>query len=196
MNKPPTANPSDPKLRSLSFVTALWMALVIALAMAGYAVVQKMFEPQTTWRSLFIHHLWHVIVLGGVIYLACWMEFRRLLALPLNRIYLHLYAVGKGRLEPLKVNSNIREIRSIVEGVNLMIWRMGRASDPKALPDALEDLRVIRETIRELAAQKPDNFSELAGRLDDLEQNLSAIAPTEFKGDSTTTTDTQRLAHE
>ena len=176
MNKPHSITSDAAKHPSLSFVAALWTAAAIAVVMAVYAVLQKALEPDVTWRELFVHHLWHVFVLGGVIHLACWLVFRRLLDRPLNRIYVHLYAMGQGQLGPLQLHSRIRELVTIVDGINLLVWRMGRVLDPKALPDAQENIRVIREALSERSAQQPNAFSEVTERLDRVEKDLLALA--------------------
>ena len=184
MNKPHSFTSDAAKHPSLSFVAALWTAAAIAVVMAVYAVLQKAIEPDVTWRELFVHHLWHVFVLGGVIHLACWLVFQRLLGRPLNRIYLHLYGMGKGRLEPLKVESNVRELRSIIDGINLLIWRMGRSDDPNALPDAQERIATIRQRLRDLSMQQPEQSGEVTELLDGLERDLLAVAQFGLKQNS------------
>ena len=161
---------------SLSFVTALWTAVVIALIMAGYAVLQKALGPQMSWQDLFLQHLWHVVVLGGVIQLVCWLVLRRLLGQPLNQIYLHLYAVGKGHLDSIHISSNIREIRSISEGINLMVWRMRQISELKALSSSREEIRMIKKQMHRLAAHDPQVATIITEQLEQLEKNLLKLS--------------------
>ena len=118
--------------KSLSFFVALWTGLGVAASMAAYAVFQFLAYPRMTLGSLFVEHLWHVLVLGAVIYGICWAVFRRVLIRPIRTIHMHLYAVGAGRVEPLELESDVTEIRMIVDGVNLMIQRMGHGTWPGA----------------------------------------------------------------
>jgi hypothetical protein len=145
MNNQKTNPTERPQLASLSLIVALWTAGIIVIAMTAYAIWQYYTHPGISVGELIQNHLWHVLVLGAVIYASLWACFRRLLVQPLNRIYIHLYAVGKGQLEPLEIESNIREIYTIVEGINLMTSRMERAADPKSIPQTQEDIRIIKE---------------------------------------------------
>jgi hypothetical protein len=179
MNNQKTNPTERPQLASLSLIVALWTAGIIVIAMTAYAIWQYYTHPGISVGELIQNHLWHVLVLGAVIYASLWACFRRLLVQPLNRIYIHLYAVGKGQLEPLEIESNIREIQTIVEGINLMTGRMGRAADPKSLSLAQEDVRIIIEQVHSLSAEQPDAFSAITDRLVDLEKIILDLAQVE-----------------
>ncbi|MBI4583544.1 MAG: hypothetical protein HY717_05940 [Planctomycetes bacterium] len=74
--------------KSLSFVVALWTAIAIALSMGIYAVLQYFLVPNVTLSELLLNHLWHVLVLGSVIYLFLWLILKNVLLRPLQQIYL------------------------------------------------------------------------------------------------------------
>lgn len=176
--------PSAQMGRSLSSVTALWTAVAIALIMAGYAVFQKALGPEMSWQDLFFQHLWHVVLLGGVIQLVCWLLLRHLLGQPLNQIYLHLYAVGKGHLDSIHISSNIREIRSISEGINLMVWRMRQISELKALSSSCQEIRMIKKQMHRLAEHDPQLATIVTEQLELLEKNLLELSAEEPAGDA------------
>lgn len=47
--------------------------------MAVYVIFQYFMLPDATVWSLFLNHLWHVLVLGVFIYALCWLVFQKLL---------------------------------------------------------------------------------------------------------------------
>ena len=129
-----------------------------------------------SWQDLFLQHLWHVVLLAGVIHLVCWLVLRRLLGQPLNQIYLHLYAVGKGHLDSIHISSNIREIRSISEGINLMVWRMRQISELKALANSRQEIRTIKKQMHRLAENDPQLAAIVTEQLEQLEKNLLKLS--------------------
>lgn len=166
----------DPRQFSLSFVVTFWTAAAIALCMAFYAVVQHQLHPELTATQLLVHHLWHVLALGAVVYLTLWLGFRRFLWQPLMRVFLHLYGVGKGHLQPLRVRSRIRELATIADGINLMIWRIGREIDPEAIEHASGSLADLRRLLAPLTGENPDLFNEISRHLEKIEQSLITLA--------------------
>jgi nitrate/nitrite-specific signal transduction histidine kinase len=131
--------------------------------------------PGLTLRELAVQHLGHVLVLGGVIYVLRWAVFYFVLLRPLNRIYLHLYTVGAGQLKALELDSNVREIRTIVDGVNLMLSRLKLGGDSDALELAQARIAEIRETTRQLATTDQEHVSVVLDKLADLQRSLPNI---------------------
>ena len=122
--------------KSLSFLVAFWAGLAIAASMAAYAVLQYVTTPGVTAGDLAATHLWHVLALAAVIYLLLLAVFRKVILEPLRKVYFHLYGVGTGRLAELQLTTRVNEIQTIVDGVNLMIKRMGQGYDAEALEHA------------------------------------------------------------
>lgn len=162
------------KTQSLAFVVSLWTAVAIAASMAVYAVFQYFTIPGMTVKELVLTHLWHVVVLGAIIYFFCWLLLRQVLLQPLTKIYLHLYGVGSGRVQALEVDTRVTELHSIVEGINLML-RVQRA-DASAEDNALEHARRDVQEIKNLIGKLPEAGTHLHQRVADLEQNLTAAA--------------------
>ncbi len=160
---------------SLSFLVAFWNALVISAVMGCYAVFQHYQMPEMPMEELFLHHTWHVIVLGGVIHLSCWLVFRFLLFQPLKQIYLHLYRLGSGDVQELKVKSSVREIAAIIEGVNVMIWRLEHWLDADSLEKTREELEQIGLIAAQLRMENHDVSEAITKRVESLEESLLAI---------------------
>lgn len=179
MNSPTDLpDPQIVKLRSLSFVVAFWTAVAIAVAMAGYAAVQLVLAPELTVRELVLRHLWHVLALGAVIHLACWLVFRYVLWKPLNGIYLHLYALGKGELDPLEIDTRIEELHTIAEGINLLIWRLSRERDAETLTEAQALLEQTTHLATTLTVTHSDSAERVLRNLNTLGESLQALAKT------------------
>lgn len=179
MNSPTDLpDPQIVKLRSLSFVVAFWTAVAIAVAMAGYAAVQLVLAPELTVRELVLRHLWHVLALGAVIHLACWLVFRHVLWKPLNGIYLHLYTLGKGELEPLQIDTRIEELHIIAEGINLLTWRLNQDRDAQTLSEAQAILVQTQFLATTLPSGHSDSVERVLRNLDTLGESLQALAKT------------------
>lgn len=131
---------------SSSLLTSLVAATAIAIGMAIYGVAQYVANPTQSPLTLFLHHTWHVIALWLAIYVCVYAALRRFLLGPLNEIYLHLYAVGSGRVRPLRIRTSVKEVAEVVEGVNLMIRRMEQNPNGEVrqqVSRVAEDLRVL-----------------------------------------------------
>lgn len=159
----------------LSFVVALASAAGIALAMAAYAAYEFWHIPGLTVKQLFLHHLSHVLLLGAVIHLATWLALRFLLSRQLDQIYVHLYGIGEGKLQPLKLDTRIREIKLIVDGINLMIWRIGRSQDDEAFAKAEQDLIHLKHAVKRVTAENPTMLADLTESVENLERSLLSL---------------------
>lgn len=161
--------------RSLSFFVTVWMAAAIAVSMGAYAVYEYAAAPGQSLRELAVEHLGHVLVLGVFIYILCCAVFYFVLLRPLNRVYLHLYAIGDGQLETLEMDSNVREIHTIVDGVNLMLSRIKLSGDCDALELAQQRIAEIQEMTRQLTTADHEHLGVLLGKLADLQKSLPNI---------------------
>jgi len=164
--------------KSLSALVTFWVGVAISVSMAGYAWVQYMVTPDATVVGLFTRHLWHVAALGVVIYAFSWIVLRRLVLHPLETVYLHLYAVGAGKRTPLDLPTNVTEIQTIVDGVNLMVRRMALGAEGGSFDRAERLLREIRATAKRLPVADADRnaVADLLAQLVELENSLVAIA--------------------
>ena len=162
--------------KSLSFFVTIWMSVAIGVSMAAYAMYERQTMPGLSLKELLVQHLGHMLILGAVIYSLCWCVFYFVLLRPLNRIYLHLYAVGAGQLKTLELDSNVHEIRTIVDGINLMLSRLKLGADCDALEHAEQCIAEIRQMSRQLAIIDQEHVSHVLDKLaDDLEKILPSI---------------------
>lgn len=74
------------------------VALVIFGAMLVYAGFQY-FSGDTQPAALFLKHLWHTAVLGGLIYIVLLWRLRALLMRPLEQVFFHGYEMSQGRFK-------------------------------------------------------------------------------------------------
>lgn len=164
--------------RPLSLLVTVWMAVAIAVCMAAYATYQYFTMPGMTVSDLFLHHFWHVLVLGLAIYTLCWIAFDRVLLQPMKRIYLHLYAVGAGKLEPLALNSGVTEIQTVVEGINLMLLRLKQGTDASAVELARQRIEEIKNRVMELGTPDRASIAEILDALTELDRGLPVLPQT------------------
>lgn len=160
--------------RSLTFVMDVWIGLAFIVAMAVCAGVEYARNSDLALDKLFVHHILELFLFGFVLWGISWIVLRVVLVAPIQQIFLHLYGIGGGDHTPLAVNTGVREILEIVDGINVMLWRMERRADLKALGHAHRKIADIRE---HLSGSEGVDHAEIAALLDhvaELEQKLHA----------------------
>lgn len=160
---------------SLSFITSTAAAGAVAVGMAAYAVGQYLVDSSQSPVTLLLHHGWHVVALWLLIYGCVMFILHRVLLRPLQEIYVHLYGIGAGRLRPLRLDSRVRELTHIADGVNLMVRRMGIGVDG----ESRLQVQCVAETLRHLASVHANTDVKLATELTEaaktLEQSLTDV---------------------
>ena len=106
---------------SLSAAVALISSLATALAMAAYAIMQYLSNPNLGIAELVVRHGWHVVALGGLIYLLLYATLNVKLVKLMDEFYFRLYAVKKGDYRPITHRSRIKEIQKIIDEINILI---------------------------------------------------------------------------
>jgi len=112
------------KKLSLSLLVTFWTGASMSIGMGMYAIFQYFQHPGITIGALFKSHLLHILVLAIPTYIILCIVLHRVLINPLQRIFLHLYKIGKGKQEPLELQTNVEEVQGIIDGINIMIWQM------------------------------------------------------------------------
>lgn len=138
----PTGKPIP---KSLSYLMDVWIGLAFIVAMAVCVGVEYVRYPDISLNELLLHHLLELFLFGFVLWGISWIVLRAVLVAPIQKIFLHLYGVGGGDQSPLVVNTRVREIREIVDAVNIMLWRMKQQANLKALDPARDEVVQIRE---------------------------------------------------
>jgi methyl-accepting chemotaxis protein len=112
--------------RSVAFVCTVYTALVIAAAMAVYGVYQYLNTPGTSALRLVLEHGSHVLAFGVLLYLSLSLVLYRNVVRPIRRLNVKLYAITKGDLAPVRVESRVFEVQEIAEVVNFLLRQIGR----------------------------------------------------------------------
>jgi signal transduction histidine kinase len=161
---------------SLASVVAGYSALAVALGMAVYAVYQYIATPGQTVLGLIFEHSWHVLFLGIFIYIILYIVLHKTVVRPIRELYLKLYAITRGDLSSIEIDSNIIEISEIVEGVQLLMSEMDH-SVPRmslaALSNRTQKIRSIAKESDALAISSKDFLIHLSNEIDQVVKELS-----------------------
>jgi len=161
---------------SLALIVAVYSAIVIALGMAIYAVYQYVATPDKTVLGLVFEHSWHVILLGLLIYATLYAVLYKKVVIPIRDLYLKLYAITRGNLNSLEIDSNIVEISEIAEGVQLLLDEMDRSVPHlslAALSNRTEKIRSIAKESEALDMSAKDFLMNLANEIEEVVRELS-----------------------
>jgi hypothetical protein len=160
---------------SLASVVAGYSALVIAFGMAVFAVYQYRVNPGETILGLLFEHSLHVIFLGLFIYIVLYAALYKAVVRPIHDLYLKLYAVTRGNLSSIEIDSNITEISEIVEGVQLLLNEMDH-SVPRmslaALSNRTQKIRSIAKESIALDMSAKDFLMNLSNEIEEVVREL------------------------
>jgi hypothetical protein len=162
---------SDKREVSLASVVAGYSALVIALGMAVYGVYQYVAMPGKTVLGLMLEHSLHVIVLGLLIYGTLYAVLYGKVVKPIHDLYLKLYAITRGNLSSIEVDSRIVEIAQIAEGVQLLLDGMDRSVPEVSLTELSRRTQKIRSIAKEadaLNTSDKDFLMNVANEIDEV----------------------------
>lgn len=166
---------NDKREVSLASVVAGYSALVIALGMGIYAVYQYVAMPNRTVLGLILEHSSHVIVLGLLIYGTLYAVLYRKVVRPIRELYLKLYAITRGNLSSIEIDSNITEIAQIAEGVRILLEGMDRSVPKVSLTELSNRTQKIRSIAKEpqaLDTSEKDFLIHVANEIDDVVKEL------------------------
>ncbi len=131
----------------LAMTIAVYTAAVMAVAMAVYAVFQYFLSPGHSVVGLVVEHMLHVLVLSVLIYVMLYLVLHRKVVRPISTLCWKLYSFAGGDFRPASIDSNIKEINEIAEGINDMLSKIDR-SRPEI---SLEDLSHGASQLRDMA---------------------------------------------
>lgn len=161
---------------SLAVAVAFYSVLVVALGMVVHWAYQYLEAPQNTFLGLVIQHAWPVSLVGILIYLGLFLVLYRKVVLPVQDITVKLYAITRGSLEPLTVNSSIKEIQDIVECITFLISKMNKASSSVSvseLSNAAQNLRSVAKNSTVLQESEKDTLTDIATKIEEAGRALS-----------------------
>merc|ERR1711916_176526 len=110
---------------------------------------------------------------GAVIHLMLGQLFKHHLIKPINKMYWHLYQIGKGNMDKLSVDSNIRELNTIAEGINMMTWRMSKWINVSVFEKARKEIGELKELTTSLKMAKDDIAEAMEERILSLEATIN-----------------------
>lgn len=163
---------------SLAAVVAGYSALVIALGMSVYAIYQYKTTPGMTILGLIFEHSWHVLVLGLLIYATLYAVLYKTVVRPIHDLYLKLYAITRGDLSSLDIDSNIVEISEIAEGVQLLLDEMEHSIPDlslTALSNRTHKIRSIAKESDALDISAKEFLMNLSNEIEELVRELSMV---------------------
>ena len=167
---------------SLASVVAGYSAAVIAFGMGIYAVYQYVAMPGKTVLGLVLEHSLHVIVLGLLIYGTLYAVLYRKVVSPIRDLYLKLYAITRGNLSSIEIDSNIVEIAQIAEGVQILLEGMDHSVPNVSLTEISNRTQKIRSIAKEsdaLDTSDKDFLMNVANEIDEVVRELSLTKHTE-----------------
>lgn len=159
---------------SLALVSTIWITIAAGAAM-GINALEEHLGQGTPLGSLATQHAVHMASLAAVTYLVLWVGFQRVVAAPLRQLAADLYRVGAGRIEPVAVDTHVREVGEIAGGVNLMIRRMVFHLPRQPLDAAQKSLTTLRATARALPPAANEQARQILAIVADLQSELAAL---------------------
>jgi nitrogen fixation/metabolism regulation signal transduction histidine kinase len=163
-------NPHSSKTVSLSVHVTIVAALVTAVAMAVYAVIQYFTMPERTVAGLVFEHSWHVLALGTLIYVVFYAVMHRQVVQPIRALFIKCYAITKGDLDPIRMDSRISEVQAIAEGLNMMLERIRRTETRIPLNEIGDCAALLRQVANDgensLTPTSQNSLLTIAGKLE------------------------------
>lgn len=163
---------------SLASVVAGYSAAVIAFGMGIYAIYQYYAIPNKTILGLILEHSLHVIILGLLIYGTLYAVLYKKVVSPIRDLYLKLYAITRGNLSHIEVNSNIVEIAQIAEGVQILLNGIDQSVPKVSLAELSNRTTRIRSIAKEsnaLDMSSKDFLIHLSNEIEEVVKELSFV---------------------
>lgn len=148
------------------------------VGMLIYSAFEYLLGEAPTLSEFAGHHLLPAMLIGLAVCVTLSIILHAKIISPVMQIFKHLYQIGSGQLSPLSLDSRVSEIRTVVEGVNLLVTRL--KGDPKdgSLGKALDDLVKLRGDLEQVTAssnRSADTFVPVMQDLRRLEGDLLMV---------------------
>jgi methyl-accepting chemotaxis protein len=145
--------------------------------MAAYAVYEYLSMPGVTIPRLILEHGWHVLAYGVVVYVALSVVLYRNVVRPVRQLNVKLYAISRGDLSPVNVESRVDEVQQIAQVVNFLLARI--QAPPEGLPQSElsqcgEQLRAMARAVGGLDDDARKALIEIANRCEKAVEGLSS----------------------
>ena len=171
-------NRSDHPSSSITSILAKASLIATLIGMLVYSAFEYLLGETPTLSEFAGHHLLPAVLIGVTVCVTLSIILHAKIISPVMQIFKHLYRIGSGQLSPLSLDSRVSEIRTVVDGVNLLVTRL--KGDPKngSLGKALDDLVKLRGDLEEVTAasnRSADTFVPVMQDLRRLEGDLLAV---------------------
>ena len=178
----PTAPPETAPLRPSRSLSRTLVGATLAAATVGMlvsAAVEYLSGEPATLTEFTRHHLFPTLLIVAAVAVTLTLLLHSKVIAPVKQIFVHLYRIGSGQFTPLNVDSGVSEIRTVVDGVNLLVTRLKDTPDDQALGNAVKSLAKLRtdmESATTASGASADPFVPVMRDLRRLESDLlSAI---------------------
>jgi len=164
-------------LASLPSVISRISIISVLISMTAYTVLECIIEGGVNPTEVLTHHVLPTLLIGVFIWLALHFFLRKALVNPLSKICQHLSKISNGQLSILDERSNIREVKKIIWGINMLATKLKEAPTGVALKDSVDDVISLRGSLQTVAEEHPEILEQLVPSLvalEDLEKNIQA----------------------
>lgn len=136
-------------VHSLDQLLLRWTFGAVTAGMLVYSLIEYIIERPPDTVDFITHHLFHVLAIAVLVWLALVFIIRRTVVKPASLIFTHLSKISAGRLDYLECDEISQEMSEVVTSINILISRLRRFSDPDAASRAMDRVRELRETFRQ-----------------------------------------------
>mgnify|MGYP003680510116 CR=1 FL=1 len=170
-----------PRISTWSLQSAVGMAVFAAvlLGMGGWTGWEYLSGERPDATEFFTHHLLPAVIIGVLVWGVLTILLGKLVIDPTRQIFEHLYRIGSGQLEPLEMDTRIQDIRTIVDGVNLLARRLKDVPGDGSFKQVQDRLVKIRKEMRSMVDAAGDDAGFLLNTVRELralEGELLAIS--------------------
>jgi methyl-accepting chemotaxis protein len=175
---------NDSSGRSLLVTMAKAVIAASLFGMMLYTLVEYLIQRPQNWADFFVHHLMHTLMVVGVVAVVASATMHKLVIKPVSHVFIHIRRMAMGENIDLECRSD--EIRSVVESINHLATRLRTPGNCDALAHALDDIRVIRNHLRDTLSDSDASvttmrhLAKLENRLLDVMQQHGDITPQKF----------------
>jgi len=138
----------------ISMIVGVSLLGAFLLVLSLCSIVQVARNPGLSFIEIFNHHMLDLLLVSGISFILLWWLLTYALSRPLNMLALELYRIGQGDRSPVKIKSCVREIDSVVLGIDMMMWGIHR-EDKKKGDKGGDDPNSSGQEFRE--KDRPDN---------------------------------------
>jgi len=179
------ANHTEQRASSLSRTLAGATLLAALAGTLAYTAFESLAGQPASLAEFTTHHLVPALLIGATVCATLAFLLHSKLIAPVKEIFAHLYRIGSGQLTPLRIDTRVSEIRTVVEGVNLLVARLKGTAGDGALGKAIDDLVKLRsdlETATATSGSSADAFVPVMRDLRKLEGDLLTLMQTTKPG--------------